>query len=399
MQDDRVAGLSAGLSAALSAVLGPGTQVHGLRRLSGGASQETWAFEAATAADFSDGRAAERGPSAGLSAGVNDGVTGGVNDGVNGGVPGAANGEVSGGAHGGAHGDAHADAPSPSSSRALILRRAPPGATTRSSGNPGLAVEAQLIRLAGAAGVPVPKVVLVLQPAHGLGEGFVMHRLPGETLGRRVASAERNTLARQCGEALARIHALPVADLPPLRATQPRAEVAHLRQWHARHGTARPVFQLALRWLDETAPADGVATLVHGDFRNGNLMVDLVAPGGALVGVLDWELAHLGDPMADLGWLCVQSWRFGQLARPVGGFGTLDALLAGYAGAGGRADRERIHWWQVLGTLRWGVMCESMGQAWRSGAEPVMEKAAIARRASETEFDLLALLLPRPAAA
>lgn len=330
------ADLTAGLSAALAAVLGPGTQVQGLRRLSGGASQETWAFEAVVPA-------------------------GGV--------------------------------------RELILRRAPPGAATRANGNPGLAAEAQLIHLAGGAGVPVPEVVLVLQPAHGLGDGFVMQRLPGETLGRRIASAERPTLARQCGEALARIHALPVADLPPLRATQPRAEVAHLCQQHAGYGAARPVFQLALRWLDEHAPADGAATLVHGDFRNGNLMVDLAAPGGALVGVLDWELAHLGDPMADLGWLCVNSWRFGQLQRPVGGFGMLDALLDGYTAAGGQADRERLHWWQVLGSLRWGVICESMGQAWRTGAEPVMEKAAISRRASETEIDLLALLAPRQRAA
>jgi len=53
----------------------------------------------------------------------------------------------------------------------------------------------------------------------------------------------------------------------------------------------------------------------------------------------------------------------------------------------------------VLGSLRWGVICESMGQAWRTGAEPVMEKAAISRRASETEIDLLGLLLPRPSCA
>lgn len=351
MQADGVAGLSAGLAAALSGVLGPGTQVRGLRRLSGGASQETWAFEAASPQDR----------------------------------------------------PAHPPADLPARPRELILRRAPSGAATRASGNPGLTAEAQLIRLAGAAGVPVPEVVLVLQPEHGLGDGFVMQRLPGETLGRRIASAERCTLARQCGDALARIHALPVAGLPPLRATQPRAEVTHLRQWHAGHGAARPVFQLALRWLDAHAPADGVATLVHGDFRNGNLMVDLAVPDGvpgrALVGVLDWELAHLGDPMADLGWLCVHSWRFGQLQRPVGGFGTLDALLDGYAAAGGQADRDRLHWWQVLGSLRWGVICESMGQAWRTGAEPVMEKAAISRRASETEIDLLALLAPRPQAA
>jgi len=322
------------LAVGLAGVFGPGAVVQGLKRLSGGASQETWAFEL-----------------------VQGGHT-----------------------------------------RPLILRRAPAGHSQRGSGGPGLAAEAELIRQSAAAGAPAPEVVAVLQPEHGVGEGFVMSRLAGETLGRRVASAARPRLAWQCGEALAHIHALPVAGLPALRRTQPGAEVEHLRQWHARQGTVRPVFQLALRWLAAHAPADVTPTLVHGDFRNGNLMVDVQAEGGALVGVLDWELAHLGDPMADLGWLCVNPWRFGQHARPVGGFGQLDELIAGYTAAGGRADRARIHWWQVLGTLRWGVICESMGHAWITGAEPVMEKAAIGRRASETEIDLLELLMPRGAA-
>jgi len=322
------------LSQGLTGVFGPGAVVSGLKRLSGGASQETWAFE------LQQGGAC----------------------------------------------------------RPLILRRAPAGHRQRGSDGPGLAAEAELIRQSAAAGAPAPEVVAVLQPGHGIGEGFVMSRLAGETLGRRVAAAARPQLARQCGQALARIHALPVAGLPALRRTQPGAEVAHLRQWHARHGTVRPVFQLALRWLAAHAPADVAPTLVHGDFRNGNLMVDVSAEGGALVGVLDWELAHLGDPMADLGWLCVNPWRFGQHARAVGGFGQLDELIEGYAAAGGQADRARIHWWQVLGTLRWGVICESMGHAWMTGAEPVMEKAAIGRRASETEIDLLDLLLPRGAA-
>ena len=316
------------LAPALAALLA--APVAGLQRLSGGASQETWAFDL------------------GLSP------------------------------------------PQP-----LILRRAPAGARQRSSGSAGLAAEAALISLAGQAGVPVPEVLRVLQADDGLGEGFVMQRLPGETLGRRIAAAHRPALARQCGQALARIHALPLAGLPALRRTQPRAEVDFLRDWHGRMGAARPVFQLALRWLVDHAPADVAPTLVHGDFRNGNLMVDLQADGGALVGVLDWELAHRGDPMADLGWIAVNAWRFGQPGRPVGGFGQWDELFDGYRAAGGQVDEARVRWWQVLGTLRWGVICESMGQAWLSGAEAVMEKAAIARRASETEIDLLDLLLPR----
>jgi aminoglycoside phosphotransferase (APT) family kinase protein len=313
---------------------GPG-RVQGLRRLSGGASQETWAFDRVSAAG----------------------------------------------------------------ARPLILRRAPAGAAQRGSDGPGLAAEAVLIGLAGAAGVPVPEVVAVLGPQHGLGDGFIMQRLPGETLGRRIAAAPRPALAWSCGQALARIHALPTDRLPALRLTQPQAEVDYLRAWHGRHGTVRPVFQLALRWLADHAPADVAPALVHGDFRNGNLMVDLDDTVTPLRGVLDWELAHRGDPMADLGWLCVNAWRFGQSERVVGGFGDLDPLFAGYHAAGGRIDPDRVFWWQVLGTLRWGVICESMGNAWASGAEPVMEKAAIGRRASETEIDLLLLIAPRAAPA
>ena len=323
----------AGLAVALG---GPGASVQSVQRLSGGASQQTWAFDLLAT-----------GPAA----------------------------------------------------RALILRRAPPGADQRAASNAGLAAEAALITGAARCGVPVPEVVRVLRPEDGLGQGFVMQRLAGQTLGRRIAAAHRPALAAQCGLALARIHALPLAGLPALRSTQPGAEVAHLRQWHARHGVARPVFELALRWLADHAPADVAPVLVHGDFRNGNLMVDTQAEGGALVGVLDWELAHLGDPMADLGWLAVNAWRFGQAQRSVGGFGHWDELLAGYRAAGGQPDTTRLHWWQVLGTLRWGIVCESMAHAWLTGAEPVLEKAAIGRRASENEIDLLDLLLPPAAAA
>jgi aminoglycoside phosphotransferase (APT) family kinase protein len=323
--------LAAGLATALA--LDDASAITGLRRLSGGASQETWAFQVRRG----DGGLAR-----------------------------------------------------------YVLRRAPAGAAQRGHDNPGLAAEAVLIGHAAQAGVPVPAVQAVLSPALGLGEGFIAGWLDGETLGARIAAAERPALAWQCGQALARIHALATDNLPPLRRTQPAAEVGHLRAWHARHGTVRPVFQLALRWLADSAPPDVPATLVHGDFRNGNLMVDL-AGDGRLVGVLDWELAHLGDPMADLGWLGVNAWRFGQPDRPVGGFAHWAPLFDGYRAAGGRLDEPRVRWWQVLGTLRWGVICESMAQAWLTGAEPVMEKAAIARRASETEIDLLDLLAPLPA--
>lgn len=102
---------------------------------------------------------------------------------------------------------------------------------------------------------------------------------------------------------------------------------------------------------------------MHGDFRNGNLIIG--AEG--VRAVLDWELAHLGDPMEDLGWVCVNSWRFGEIDKPVGGFGSREELFAGYEAAGRKVDPARVKFWEVMGTLRWGIMCGGMMQRFREG--------------------------------
>jgi len=274
----------------------------------------------------------------------------------------------------------------------LIVRRAP-GGTRQSTMTVGLEAEAALMRLAQSAGVPVPSVRVVLEPEDDLGLGFIMDVVEGETLGHRIAASPaladaRKGLAHECGFALARIHALPLDDLPPLNAAAP-GEL--LRAWEGSYrasGRVRPVFELAFRWLETHLPAPRPKVLLHGDFRNGNLMV---GPSG-LRAVLDWELAHLGDPMEEFGWICAPSWRFGQLDKPVGGFGDREDLIAGYeAGGGGAVDRSSLQWWDIFGVIRWGVMCAGMATTFRS-SDPSVERAVIARRASETEIDLLHLL-------
>ena len=151
----------------------------------------------------------------------------------------------------------------------------------------------------------------------------------------------------------------------------------------------RPVFELAISWLRENPPPSSPPVLVHGDFRLGNLIVDK----DGLAAVLDWELAHLGDAREDIAWLCVNSWRFGHSENRVGGFGQLGDLLSAYADAGGPTfSAEEIDWWEILGSLKWGIMCMIMYEAYRSGADPSVERAAIGRRVSETEIDLLNLL-------
>jgi aminoglycoside phosphotransferase (APT) family kinase protein len=280
-----------------------------------------------------------------------------------------------------------------------ILRRAPQGYGAAPSRAAGLNAEAVLMQLAHDAGVPSPVVLHILRPQDDLGSGFVMSRVEGEAIPRKILRDEefagaRPVLARQLGKVLAAIHGLQLAKLPKLRRITAATEITELERDYRGFEWPRPVFELALRWLRDRDPGPPQEmTLVHGDFRHGNL---IIGPEG-LRAVLDWELAHTGDPMEDLGWVCVNSWRFGEIDRPVGGFGSREELFAGYESAGRRVDPERVTFWEVMGMLRWGVMCCGMMQRFRLTPERSVERAMIGRRASETEIDLLRLLAPRRA--
>jgi aminoglycoside phosphotransferase (APT) family kinase protein len=285
----------------------------------------------------------------------------------------------------------------PEGSIGAILRRSPPGYGAAPTRAAGLNNEAVLMQLARDAGVPSPRVLHVLRPQDDLGTGFIMQRVEGETIARKILRDEqfaraRPHLARQLGTVAAGIHGLPREKLPALREMTSTKEIGELERDYRSLNWPRPVFELALRWLKRQDPGPPQElTLVHGDFRHGNL---IIGPDGVRA-VLDWELAHTGDPMEDLGWVCVNSWRFGEIDKPVGGFGSREDLFAGYEASGRKVDPARVTFWEVMGTLRWGVMCCGMMQRFRLGPDHSMERAMIGRRSSETEIDLLRLLAPR----
>jgi aminoglycoside phosphotransferase (APT) family kinase protein len=276
----------------------------------------------------------------------------------------------------------------------LILRRSAVG---RGPGVLTLRAEAQVLAAVHGCGVPAPEVRYVLEPQDALGEGFVMQRIAGATLPSKILrdpslASVRSQLASQLGGIAAAIHAVDLSRLPQLPLLDAQRQVQHLQSQYQAQETPRPVFELAFRWLREHLPPEVTAALVHGDYRHGNLIIG--AQG--VHAVLDWELAHIGDPVEDLAWLCIPPWRFGELDQPVGGFGLRQDLLDAYERASGLAiDRERLEWWDVLGSLRWGVMCADMPKWLRSGRDTSVERALIARRASESELDLLRLLAPR----
>jgi aminoglycoside phosphotransferase (APT) family kinase protein len=310
---------TAELAAGLSGVLG-GAHVSGLARLSGGASRETWRFEA-------DG--------------------------------------------------------SP-----LILQRQRDGAVRP------MTTEVAVLRAAHEGGVAVPEVVVDGGASTALGNPFMVVRaVEGETIARKILrddefSAARARLTADIGTAMARLHSLPTQSAPGL---VEQDEVATYRRVLDDLGEPHPVFEVAFRWLEANRPASTERAIVHGDFRLGNVMVD----GNGLVAVLDWELAHVGDPMEDLGWVCVKAWRFGG-GNPVAGLGTYDELFDAYEAAGRpRPDIDVVRWWEVLGTLKWGIMCITQAASHLNGLARSHELAAIGRRVCENEWDLIGLLKGR----
>ncbi len=309
------------LAAALEPVLGAPVEVCDLRRLTGGASRETWAFRA---------------------------------------------------------GDDE-----------LILRRDPP---KRPSAPGAMRLEADAMRACGRAGLRAPEVLLDDDGTRLGTAGLVMRRVPGETIARRILRDEefaeaRRTLVGDLGRFLAGLHALDPAEVPGL---EDRDMLRPLKASYDRIPDSSRTIEKAYDWLVENEPPRSATVVVHGDLRLGNV---IVGPG-ELEAVIDWELVHLGDPLEDLAWLCVKAWRFG--ARPeVAGLGTIEELVSAYELAGGRpVDREALRWWLVNRTLFWGIGCMGQASFHLSGAVRSIDLAAVGRRASEQEWDLLELLAP-----
>ena len=282
----------------------------------------------------------------------------------------------------------------------LAMRRASGGIEGDiTAAHPGLAVEALLMQAAARAGVPEPKVHHVLRPEDGVGAGFIMQWLDGFTLGAQIVKAPelaeiRPQLARRCGEVLAQIHGIDLVASGLDQHLQHQSAEEYVRQTWQRYqdfNTPQPMIDFTARWLLDHLPENTTPALVHNDFRNGNIMFDQQG----IVAVLDWEVAHIGDPMRDLGWICTNSWRFGRSDLPVGGFGDYEDLFAGYESVSGKeVDRDRVRWWEVFGSFWWAIGCLGMAEHYRTGPDKTVERPAIGRRSSECQVDCVNLLIP-----
>ncbi len=281
----------------------------------------------------------------------------------------------------------------PEGGGAYVLRRAP-SADYMADRPFGHGDEAALVMAAFDAGVKAPEVVGVLEPGDGLGTGYVMRRVMAEVSPAKILADPPASLLGDLGRELARIHAIPMESVPdaiPLMDTA--TALAELKARFGSYGGDRPVIALAIKWCEDHLPAPVSPVLVHGDYRMGNVMVDVAKEGAGLAAVLDWELAHRGDAHEDLAFGCMSVWRFGRLDKPAFGVGSLADYFAAYEAAGGaQVDRTRFDFWLVYRTFWWALGCLQMGQAWRSGADKTVERVVIGRRTAEQELDLLLLL-------
>jgi len=243
-------------------------------------------------------------------------------------------------------------------------------------------------------GAPVPIILAVSKNEEELGDSYIMHFVEGESIARKILRDKEYkkalpVLAYQCGEAIARIHNVDIDNFSFLPKKPAEDQLEDLYSTYQSFEQPSPVFEYTYLWLKEQDFSNFQESLVHGDFRLGNIIVN----GEGLQSIIDWELAHIGNPLQDLGWICGNSWRFGKNDKVVGGFGELEDLLKGYNSISKfQVNNEMVKCWQVFGTFRWGVICLIQAYAHLNGTINSIEKAAIGRRVSETDIDIVDLL-------
>ena len=266
--------------------------------------------------------------------------------------------------------------------------------------------EFAVLKAAFAAGVTVPEPLFASADAVIFGKPFlIMRRAEGTAAAHRITrdpalDPVRHAIAERLGRELARIHTIrpPRADfafLTPSEQAGPANQIAGFRRYLDSHPIPRPVLEWAIRWLETHIPPPAPPVLCHHDFRTGNYLLD----GGELTGILDWEFAGWGDPHEDIGWFCSKGWRFARLDREAGGIADRAPFYHGYESASGRSvDPERVHFWEVLASVRWAVIALQQSDRHRLGGERSLDLALTGRRAGECELAILILLDPGGAA-
>jgi aminoglycoside phosphotransferase (APT) family kinase protein len=264
--------------------------------------------------------------------------------------------------------------------RELLVRRASVGVIHRDTLT--LEQEFNVLEAAVAAGVRAPRPVLYLGEIGGH-EAFAMERVEGETIGRRLVREPPPGLPVEMADELAKIHSIEPPDFLPRGGALERFydELDSVGEPH-------PAIEYGLAWVRERLTSSREPTFVHGDFRLGNLAVT-----DHLVAVLDWEFAHVGDPVEDVAWPLVRAWRFGADERRLGGVGDVEPYLERYDELTGRdITLDELRVWEVFGNVKWAIGCLTQSRRHLNGQDRSVEYAVLGRMAAEMEYELLDLI-------
>ena len=245
--------------------------------------------------------------------------------------------------------------------------------------------EATLLRALAGHYSRLPTVLLTCTDEAVIGAPFyVMEHLDGDVLidaipSRFAAPARRREIGRELVDALAELHAVDwracgLEDFAPPTGYLPRQLRRFGELWERNRTRDVPVLDRVTEWLWQKAPVSRETTVIHGDYRLGNA---IFAPGtpARLSAVLDWELATLGDPLADVGYLLANWPAPGQPRDPMNDLSRLasepdmptrDELLARYEEVSGRSLQD-IDWYRVLAVWKSAIFLEGSYRRYRDG--------------------------------
>jgi aminoglycoside phosphotransferase (APT) family kinase protein len=280
----------------------------------------------------------------------------------------------------------------------FVLRRDPP--TQMFEQALSRAHEFAVMTAAYQAGVRVARPRWLCEDPSVLGSPFfIMEYVEGVGIGRKVVTAPelahaRAVLPEQLAAQLAIIHQIPPELFPFLpRPPENRspAQIA-LDQAYAildDLGVHDPTFEFCLRWAERHMPVCDRMTFLHGDYRIGNLIIN----ADGLAAVADWEFCHVGDPDEELGYPCMRDWRFGNGRLRFGGLSDRETFLQAYERHSGRTvSRDAVDFWELVGNIRWGIICLSQANRHLSGREPSVELASLGRRSAEMALESVLLI-------
>ena len=284
--------------------------------------------------------------------------------------------------HGGASRETYAlDIRTDGKAQSLIVRKDPPDSLIDTDRR----VEFAALKSCEGTGLPVPRAISLVEDAAMIGAPFfVMERIEGgEAAGAMDPAAygeHKVEIGAQFFDLLGRIHAINATASPLADALDvPDASVCWQRELEYWAGVItrdaaepEPYAHAAIRWLRRNPPPPAQRlSIVHGDYRNGNVLHD---GQGRIVAILDWEMAHIGDPLEDLAWALDPMWNLRDPTRAAGLIARDDAIARWEAASGCRFDAAAFAWWEMFATLKGLGIWITSARAYAGGAnnDPVL---------------------------